>query len=143
MIRNALVPCILALAANCAFAQNDSPIGIWKTVDDETKKVNSEVKIEERGGQLYGTVIKIANPAEQEKICDKCEDDRKDKKVIGMEIIRGLKKNGEVWDGGTILQPTTGRVFKSSIKLVDGGQKLEVKGSFLFISKTQTWIRGE
>ncbi|MDH4425112.1 MAG: DUF2147 domain-containing protein [Acidovorax sp.] len=141
MIRTSLV-IALGLTATAAMAQM-SPVGLWQTVDDETGKVTSEVRIEERNGAIFGKIEKVTNPADQDSICDKCGDDRKNKKVLGLEIIRDLKKadGKDTWEGGTIVKPSTGQAFKASVTPIEGGKKLQVKGSFLFISKTQTWIR--
>ena len=74
-------------------------------------------------------------------ICDKCKDDRKNKPVKGMEIIRGMKKEGAGYAGGTILRPADGKVFKSKMALADGGKKLNVSGCVAFICKEQVWVR--
>ena len=74
-------------------------------------------------------------------VCDKCKDDRKNKPVKGMEIIRGMKKDGAAYAGGTILRPADGKVFKSKMQLIEGGKKLEVSGCVAFICKEQIWVR--
>ena len=82
----------------------------------------------------------------QDAVCDKCSDDRKDKPVVGMEIIRGVKKNDEtLWDGGTILDPNDGKVYKVRLSPAEGGGKLEVRGYIgaPLLGRTQTWIRVE
>jgi uncharacterized protein (DUF2147 family) len=140
-----LAAALCALAAGSAFAQA-TPVGVWKTIDDETKAEKSFVRISESGGVLTGRVEKVVDPAKQDAVCDKCSDDRKDKPVVGMEIIRGVKKSEDaLWDGGTILDPNNGKVYKVRLSPAEGGRKLEVRGYIgaPLLGRTQTWIRVE
>lgn len=141
--------CIGAFAAGftlTAFAQSMSPVGTWNTIDDETKKPKSLVRITEKDGVISGTVEKIVDPAKQDSKCDECssDDPRKGKPVIGMTILTDLKKESDtVWSGGKILDPTNGKVYNAKVTVIDGGKKLEMRGSILFFGRTQTWIRVE
>ncbi|MCF8175069.1 MAG: DUF2147 domain-containing protein [Burkholderiaceae bacterium] len=129
-----------------ALADPMSPVGAWNTIDDETKKPKSTVRITEKDGVISGTVEKIVDPAKQDSKCDKCaaDDPRKGKPVIGMTILSGLKKEADnVWAGGSILDPNNGTTYAAKVTVIDGGKKLEMRGSFLFIGRTQTWIRVE
>ncbi|WP_343627539.1 DUF2147 domain-containing protein [Roseateles sp.] len=139
----------LGLSANLALAQSaTSPVGVWKTIDDDTKQERSTVRISEVGGVLMGKIEKITDPTKQTAKCDECEDDRKGQPIIGMTIIRNVKKNSgdaELWDGGDILDPSNGKVYRVRLKPVDGGKKLEVRGfiGMPLLGRTQTWIRVE
>lgn len=117
--------------------------GRWVTIDDETGKKRSVVEITERNGKLYGTVVKLfREPSEdQDPVCKECDekDDRYNKRVIGMEIIRGLVKDGEEWGDGTILDPKNGSVYDCKLWLEDG--KLQVRGYVAFFFRTQEWVR--
>jgi len=141
--------CFAAFAAGVtltAFAQSMSPVGTWNTIDDETKKPKSLVRITEKDGVISGTVEKIVDPAKQDSKCDACADDdpRKGKPVIGMTILTGLKKEGDnVYGGGRILDPNNGKTYNAKVTVIENGQKLEMRGSILFIGRTQTWIRVE
>jgi uncharacterized protein (DUF2147 family) len=142
MIRTLLVTGAL-LVSGAAFAQT-TPVGTWHTIDDDTKEIKSEVVISEAGGVLSGKVTKLLRKgADQNKICDDCADDRKNKKVIGMEIIRGAKKadGKDVWESGKILDPDNGKEYTLRLTPIDGGKRLEVRGSILFVGRTQTWVR--
>lgn len=133
---------LLALAAP-AWAQM-TPVGRWHTIDDETKEVKSEVVITEKDGVLTGRIDKLLRKgADPNRRCTACEDDRKDQPFIGLEIIRGVRKveGKEVWDGGTILDPEKGKIYSVRLTPIEGGSKLEVRGYFLFIGRTQTWVR--
>ncbi|MFM7706109.1 MAG: DUF2147 domain-containing protein, partial [Rubrivivax sp.] len=106
----AFVAGVLA-AAPLAFAQA-TPAGLWKTIDDETRQEKSHVRIVEAGGVLTGRIERITDPTKQDSTCDKCEGARKDQKVLGMAILEGVKRDGSHWDGGTILDPNNGKVYK-------------------------------
>ena len=138
--------CTLALgfAAAAAWAQA-TPAGLWKTIDDETKQEKSFVRMVEAGGVLTGKIEKIVDPAKQDSVCDKCSDARKDQKVLGMTIVEGVKKHTDepYWDGGTILDPNNGKVYKVRMTPKDGGKALEVRGFIGPFYRNQQWIRVE
>ena len=135
---------VLAFTAGAAFAQA-SPVGLWKTIDDETKQEKSLVRISESAGVLSGRIEKIVDPAKQDSVCDKCEDARKGQKVLGMTIVEGVKKNADepYWEGGTILDPNNGKSYKVRMTPKDGGKALEVRGFIGFFFRNQQWIRVE
>ena len=127
-----------------AFAQT-SPVGLWKTIDDDGKTAKSLVRISEQGGTLVGSIDKLLDPKDPgDAKCDKCKDDRKDQPVVGLQIIRGVKAEGDgVWGGGEILDPNNGKTYRTRLKPVDGGKKLEMRGYIGPFYRTQTWIRVE
>ena len=125
------------------FAQM-SPVGTWSTIDDKTKEIKSEIVVTESGGVLSGKVTKLLRKdADQKAVCDKCTDDRKDKAVLGLEIIRGAKKaeGKDVWEEGKILDPENGKNYTLRLTPIEGGKKLEVRGSVFGSGRTQTWVR--
>jgi len=145
-MKTLLITLALAAAAGTALAQA-TPVGLWRTIDDESKAEKSQVRISDVGGVLTGKVEKIADPAKQDSTCLECSDERKGQKVLGMTIIRGAKLDADKgrWDGGDILDPNNGKVYKLLLKPIDGGKKLEVRG-FIGVSlfgRTQTWLRIE
>ncbi len=130
--------------AGAAFAQA-SPVGLWKTIDDETKTEKSLVRITENGGVLNGKIEKLLDPSKQDSKCDKCEGARKDQPINGMTIVEGVKKNADepYWDGGTILDPNNGKIYKVRLTPKDGGKSMEVRGFIAFLYRNQTWQRVE
>jgi uncharacterized protein (DUF2147 family) len=124
---------------------SQSIVGKWKTIDDETGKTRSIVEITEQNGKIYGNIVKLfKDPSEdQDPICDKCPGDRKDKKIIGMEIISGLEKEGDKWelDDG-ILDPEKGKLYDCKIWLKSENE-LAVRGYIGFFYRTQSWFRAE
>jgi uncharacterized protein (DUF2147 family) len=139
-----LIALTLGLSSALAFAQA-TPAGLWKTIDDETKTEKSFVRVTETGGVFTGKVERIVDPAKQDSKCDKCSDARKDQRVLGMTIVSGVKKaDGEAYfDGGEILDPNNGKVYKVRMTPKDGGKILEVRGFIGPFYRNQTWQRVE
>ncbi|WP_428246413.1 DUF2147 domain-containing protein [Ferrovibrio sp.] len=125
-----------------------SPVGTWRTIDDETGSERSVVEIAEVGGELQGRIVKIfLRPDEKpDPVCDKCEGERKDRPVIGMTFLWGLKPDGSSkteWAGGAILDPKNGKVYNAKAVLADGGQTLRVRGYIgtPLLGRSQVWKR--
>lgn len=138
---------LICLLPTFAAAQTVSPVGVWKTIDDVTGKERSIVRIVEVNGALQGTVEKIfERPGDDpDHLCDKCKGDLKDKPVIGMTILWGLKDKGDVWKGGKILDPDNGKTYSCKMELAEKGKELNVRGfiGISLIGRTQTWYRAE
>lgn len=134
---------MLALSS-LALAQS-SPVGTWTTVDDQTKKPKSVVEIyEARDGTLAGRVSEILHSDRgPDPVCDKCTGERRNKPVKGMVILWGVKKKGDTWEGGKILDPATGKIYSVKVRTTNGGSKLDVRGfiGFSLLGRSQTWIR--
>ena len=121
-----------------------TPVGVWHTINDKTKEISSEVHVVEVAGMLSGRIMKLLRKeAKQDAVCDECTDDRKGKPLLGLEIIRGAKKadGKEVWEDGKILDPENGKNYTLKLTPVEGGKKLEVRGSIGPFGRTQTWVR--
>ncbi|MCL9805614.1 DUF2147 domain-containing protein [Flavobacterium amniphilum] len=119
-----------------------SVIGKWKTVDDKTGKSKSVVEVYESNGKIFGKIVEIFDETKRDRKCEKCEGADKNKPVLGMVIIRGLKKDDDEFNGGKILDPESGSMYKCSLKL-EGKDKLTVRGymGISLIGRSQTWIR--
>ena len=133
----------VALSALPAVAAEPGITGRWKTIDDKTGKPRGIVLIWEQNGQFFGKIEKSLDPKNARERCDLCKDDRKDKPVIGLEILRHLKRSGDAYSGGDILDPDNGSVYRCKAKLVEGGQKLVLRGyiGISLLGRSQTWIR--
>jgi uncharacterized protein (DUF2147 family) len=149
MIRNTrrLVAALsLGLFAAIAHAQA-TPAGLWKTIDDETKKERSLIRVTESGGVFTGKLEKLLDTtAKPDAVCDKCSDERKEKPIVGMTLIKGVKQNADdkaKWDGGEILDPNNGKTYRVRLTPIDGGKALEVRGFIGPFYRNQTWIRAE
>ena len=136
----------LMLASNLIAAAG-SPVGTWRSIDDKTKQERSIITITEENGELKGVVEKIFDQPGDDPahLCKECKDERKDKPVIGMAILWGLKKDGDTWAGGEILDPKNGKIYRCKMTLSADGKTLNVRG-FIGISllgRTQIWLRQE
>ena len=121
-----------------------SVTGKWKSISDETGKAKSIVEISEKDGKIYGRIIELFREEgeDPDPICDECEDDRKDKKVLGMEIIRDMKNDGDEWEDGTICDPKDGKVYNCKLWIdEEDPNKLNVRGYVAFFFRTQYWVR--
>jgi len=143
-MRKSLTIAALAFCTATAALAQMTPIGTWHTLDEKTKELKSEVQITEAGGVLTGKVTKLLRKeAKQDALCDECTDDRKGKPMLGLEIIRGAKKaeGKDVWEDGKIMDPENGKSYTLKMTPIEGGKKLEVRGSIGPFGRTQTWVR--
>ncbi len=133
-----------ALAGALGASAQMTPVGKWHTIDDKTGEVKSQIQITDSAGVLTGRIEKLLRKdADQNAVCKECSDDRKDKPMLGLEIIRGAKKadGKDVWEDGKILDPENGKNYTLRLTPIEGGKKLEVRGSVFGIGRTQTWVR--
>ncbi|HEY7664595.1 MAG TPA: DUF2147 domain-containing protein [Xanthobacteraceae bacterium] len=119
--------------------------GLWEQVDENSRKPESWFKITEHNGVYGGTVVKIfSKPGENENfVCSKCEGADKGKPVLGLTLIKGMRRNGLDYEGGTIMDPRDGTVYRALMKLSPDGQKLEVRGylGLSLFGRSQVWNR--
>ncbi|MBI9041404.1 DUF2147 domain-containing protein [Lutibacter sp.] len=139
MKKNVLL--LVTLGLFLTFSSNAQSIfGKWKTIDDETGKEKSIVEIYNVNGKVYAKVLQVLEKGKEDKVCDLCKGDKKNKPVKGMVIIDGLTKDGDEWNDGKILDPKTGKEYKCYITL-ENNTKLKVRGyiGFALIGRTQYW----
>lgn len=143
-MNKALAAIVFVVTCTSSWAQM-TPEGLWRNIDDKTGEAKAEIRIQGNGaGVLTGVLEKrLAKDAKPEDLCKECSDDRKDKPLLGLEIIRGAKKaeGKDQWEGGKILDPENGRNYALRMTPVEGGKKLEVRGSIGPFGRTQTWVR--
>jgi len=142
-----LLPLVLLACLNTSTAQaaDPSPVGIWKTIDDETHEVKSLVQISERDGVLSGRIVKLFRKPQEDPnpLCEPCQGERHTQRVLGITILWNMHRDGDEWDGGEILDPEEGNVYRCKLHVTDGGARLAVHG-FIGISlfgRTQIWER--
>jgi uncharacterized protein (DUF2147 family) len=138
---------VLSLIAGYAYADTGSPVGLWRSVDDKTGRERALIRIVENNGVYEGRIEKIfGQPGDDpQHLCRKCEGARKDQPIVGMNIMWGLRKDGDQYSGGEILDAKEGKTYRCKIKVIESGRKLEVRG-FIGVSlfgRSQTWIREE
>jgi uncharacterized protein (DUF2147 family) len=122
--------------------QGQTVIGKWKTIDDATGEAKSIVEVYEKSGMIYGKIVDILRADHKKDLCVNCSGAEKNKPIIGMVIINGLKKDGSEYNGGTILDPTNGKKYKCYITL-ESADKLKLRGyvGIALMGRTQYWTR--
>ncbi len=137
---------LLAFFSSAALAES-TPTGLWRTIDDHSGKEKSLVRIIEINGEFRGTIERLfREPSEDPNPnCEKCPGDKKNKPVIGMMILTGLKKDKDQWSGGEILDPQNGKTYKCKVWLEDKGRELHMRGfiGMALLGRTQVWKREE
>jgi uncharacterized protein (DUF2147 family) len=134
---------VLAFAGGTAQAQS-TPVGLWQMLDDDTKQPLSLVRISEVGGVQSGKLEKLLDPGRQDAKCVLCTDERKNQPMLGMTIMRNVKSSGDgTWEGGEILDPNNGKVYRVRLKPIEGGKALEVRGYIGPFFRNQHWTRVE
>ena len=142
--------CLIAISlvfCNITFAKNfdeKSPVGLWTTISDDDNKPRSMVQIKLNKGNLEGIIMKVYSKPDDHALCIHCQGNLKNKPIVGMRFMWGLKPSGELeWSGGKILVPKNGKTYKCKIALDKSGKKLSVRGYFgiSLFGRTQTWIR--
>lgn len=133
----------LALAAAIPAYANNSPEGLWQQIDDATGDPSSVVRVTVQKGELQAHIVSLLDPDEPNPVCDKCKGELKDAPVIGMRFVWGLREGKEYWQGGNILDPRNGKIYRSRALLSSDGSELEVRGflGFSLLGRTQVWRR--
>lgn len=119
-----------------------SIIGKWKTIDaEDNNKAKSIVEIYEHDGKIFGKIIDILNPKDKDALCEKCEGDEKNTPVLGLVLIKNMKKDGKYYRKGTIFDPENGKKYKCRLMLTNNTDVLQVRGYIAFLYATQYWER--
>lgn len=140
---------VLAMAAALSPAQaraqgqaQASPVGLWRTMDESSGQAKALVRIEERNGTLVGRIERLLVDPEN-ATCQACTGELKGKPVVGLTILQGLRREGELWSGGEVLDPNNGKFYKAQVRLAQAGEQLQVRGyvGVPSMGRTQTWRR--
>lgn len=124
-------------------AADPSPTGRWRAVDDKTGQPRGIVRVYEEHGALFGKIEATLKPSEAKENCNLCTDERKGRPIIGLVVLRWLRKEGDEYGGGDILDPDTGRVYRCKLRVLDQGKRLLVRGYLVvpMLGRSQIWIR--
>ena len=114
--------------------------GAWNSFDEETNRLESVIEVYEKNDQVFAKIIKITNLENQGATCINCSGERKNTPILGMNILTGLKKDGDEWSGGKILDPKNGKEYKCYIQLLDENT-LKIRGyiGFSMFGRTAIW----
>jgi uncharacterized protein (DUF2147 family) len=139
----------MAMAINYspAWGQDSTPIGLWKSIDDNTGKPTALIRITEIEGEFQGKIeIIFPEPGESANpLCEKCEGDLKNQPVVGMIILKGMRLDGTDYTGGRVLDPDNGKIYRGKMKLIEGGNKLILRGyvGIPLLGRSQVWLRDQ
>jgi len=147
LVVSAALFALATLAVPFAQASDASPVGLWKAIDDNSGKPTALIRITEERGELRGKIEHLfrAPGEDPNPKCTLCSDARKDQPILGMTIVSGLKKDGDEYKDGEILDPNNGKIYKSKLSVHDGGKKVEVRGyvGVPMFGRSQVWLRQE
>lgn len=139
------VALFLLLGATHTLGAEPTAAGLWQSVDDDTKQPKAWFLVRDNGGVFDGIIVKMfLKPGENPDVaCDQCTDDRHNKPWMGLDIIRGMKRNGMSYEDGTILDPRYGRIYRAQMTLTPDGQTLVVRGylGISLLGQNQYWTR--
>lgn len=136
-----------AIAYSAAWAQDSTPLGLWKSIDEHTNKPTALIRITEIDGKLQGRIEKVfPEPGESANpICEECEGDLKNQPVVGMTILKGMRLAGDEYTEGRILDPDSGKVYRCTMKILESGNKLIIRGfvGIPLLGRSQVWLRDQ
>ena len=138
IIKNILLLLITALSIT---ANGQTIIGKWETFDDKTNEKKAIIEIYNKDNIYFAKIVEtFIGP--KNATCQKCKGTKKDKPIIELVIIENIRKNRNEFDGGTILDPESGVIYRCYLKLIDNN-KLKVRGfvGFSIFGRTQYWRR--
>jgi len=118
--------------------------GKWHSTNENTGEIDSVIEVYKKDGKAFAKVVDIKDAARKDAVCEKCEDENKNRPILGLNILTGLEKDGEEWSGGNILDPRNGKIYKCYIKLIKPN-KLKLRGyiGLALFGKTAYWERAE
>lgn len=116
----------------------------WQTIDDKTGEKKAIIQLNESNGRVSGKIIKVLDPQQAKAVCTKCPGSLKNKPVEGLQILSGLKADGNnKWNDGKLVDPESGKTYSGKITLSDNGQSLDLRGyvGTPMFGRSQTWKR--
>lgn len=123
---------------------SQSIFGKWNSFNEDTNEIESVIEVYKKDGKAYAKIIEIRDPERKDATCIKCKGKRKNKKILGMDILTGLEEDDDEWSGGKILDPKNGKEYKCYIKLKDANT-LKLRGyiGISLIGRTAIWKRAK
>lgn len=138
-----LMLCIFLFSGHI-YANEQSPVGLWKAQDDQGKPTGF-IRLKEEAGVLTGIIERGLADQKEAQFCLACKDERKNQPLVGMVVMKGIKAKADYFEGDEILDPFSGNTYRVKLKLKDQGKKMEVRGftGISLFGRTQIWERAE
>jgi uncharacterized protein (DUF2147 family) len=121
--------------------------GLWEQIDENTGRTESWFRIYRKGDFYEGQLVKIFPKAgedtSKDRRCEKCEGENKNAPLLGMALIKGMKRNGLAYEHGSVTDPRDGSVYRALMNLSPDNKTMEMRG-YLGISlfgRSQIWKR--
>ena len=139
---------LIALSAGALLSTSVFAVSLngtqWQTIDDKTGEKKAVIQLTESGGKVSGKIIKVLNKEKADALCTKCPGSLKNKPVEGLQILSGLKADGNnQWSDGKLVDPESGKTYSGKLTLSDNGQSLKLRGfvGTPVFGRSQTWQR--
>lgn len=139
---------LIALSAGALLSTSVFAVSLngtqWQTIDDKTGEKKAVIQLTESGGKVSGKIIKVLNKEKEDALCTKCPGSLKNKPVEGLQILSGLKADGNnQWSDGKLVDPESGKTYSGKLTLSDNGQSLKLRGfvGTPIFGRSQTWQR--
>lgn len=121
--------------------QAQSPIGVWKTVDEKNGRTKGQIEFFEKDGMLFGKVLKLSNDT-LNHICTACPGERRGQRMLGMILMENLRYKDGYWQDGRVLSPKQGKWYELRIWLEPNNPNVLVLRAYWgLLYRTQKWIR--
>ena len=139
---------LIALSAGALLSTSVFAVSLngtqWQTIDDKTGEKKAVIQLTESGGKVSGKIIKVLNKEKADALCTKCPGSLKNKPGEGLQILSGLKADGNnQWSDGKLVDPESGKTYSGKLTLSDNGQSLKLRGfvGTPVFGRSQTWQR--